>query len=238
MTITRKHVVFLLLFLTLAFISMNINFSKIVGEENQYFTVFQFFAPMAGAFIGTPLGAIVLFLAQVINALFKGNIPTWLALVRMMPIIIAAYYFARLTKKTTMSKALMIIIPILAMVIFMTHPIARGAWYYSLYWLIPIGGVLLPTKIPGILFIRSIGATFTAHAVGSIIWLYTVPMTAAQWSGLVPVVAIERLIFALGIMASYIVMNTVLDRVSARLPTGIIVDKSYTIPEVFKALSS
>jgi hypothetical protein len=48
-----------------------------------------------------------------------------------------------------------------------------------------------------------LGSTFIAHAVGSTIWIYTVPMTAQMWLGLMPLVAIERLCFATGMVVSY-----------------------------------
>ena len=46
-------------------------------------------------------------------------------------------------------------------------------------------------------------ATFIAHAVGSLIWLYTVGMTSLYWNSLIPLVAIERLVFAVGMTTCY-----------------------------------
>jgi hypothetical protein len=50
------------------------------------------------------------------------------------------------------------------------------------------------------IFFTSLGSTFTAHAVGSVIWLYTIPMTAGMWLALIPIVALERLCFATGMV--------------------------------------
>ncbi len=65
------------------------------------------------------------------------------------------------------------------------------------------------------LFLNSLGATFTAHAVGSVIYLYAFGLTPAIWLALIPVVFLERGFFAVGIFASYLAMNTVLSKISA-----------------------
>ena len=51
----------------------------------------------------------------------------------------------------------------------------------------------MPEKVPGKLFFRSFGATFTAHAIGTIIWSYTIPMTggAMFFAGLLAVIFIN-----------------------------------------------
>ena len=56
-------------------------------------------------------------------------------------------------------------------------------------------------------YAQALGATFTAHAVGSVIWLYTMPMAQEAWLALIPQVAIERLTFAAGIVVAYHAMN-------------------------------
>ena len=91
-------------------------------------------------------------------------------------------------------------IPLLCMVLFVVHPVGSYAFPYALYWLIPLA---LYLKQSTSLFARALSATFIAHAVGSVIWLYTMPMTAAAWLALIPVVAVERLCFALGMVVVY-----------------------------------
>jgi len=86
------------------------------------------------------------------------------------------------------------------MVLFIIHPIGRDAFVYSLYWLIPI---ILFGYSRKTLFLEALGSTFVAHAVGSVIWLYTVPTTAVSWIGLIPIVAVERVFFAIGMVAVY-----------------------------------
>jgi len=59
--------------------------------------------------------------------------------------------------------------------------------------------------------LRSFGSTFTAHAIGGALWIWTVPMTANAWILLIPIVIIERTIFALGISGSYIIFTNILN---------------------------
>ena len=49
-----------------------------------------------------------------------------------------------------------------------------------------------------------LGSTFTAHAVGSVIWLYAglVP-NPETWLALIPVVVLERILFASGMFVGY-----------------------------------
>ena len=202
-----KKIGFILLFGMVAFVTQRINFSKVIGTENQYFTVFQFFGPISGGFLGPAMGSIAVLISQLIDFVAFSKQMDLLNFLRLFPMLFAAYYFGSRRKEFG------ILMPAIAMILFVTNPIAGNAWYYSLYWLIPIIAKLLPDK----LFLRSLGSTFTAHAIGSIAWLYTVPMTAEQWASLIPVVAYERILFAIGITVSYIAVNTLLDAVTKRL---------------------
>jgi len=89
------------------------------------------------------------------------------------------------------------------MILFIAHPVASKAFAYSFYWLIPVVLYVLNYKNT---FCKALTATFLAHAVGSIIWLYTVPMTSTQWLALIPVVAVERLVMACGMVVLYQVL--------------------------------
>lgn len=83
---------------------------------------------------------------------------------------------------------------------FIAHPVGAQAWVYSLYWLVPI--VLYAVRKKN-MFLEALGSTFTAHAVGSVIWIYCDPMTPQAWLTLIPVVLVERLVFASGIVVAY-----------------------------------
>jgi hypothetical protein len=233
-TVTKK-IIFLLIFSILALVTMNINFSSIVGAKNQYFTLFQFLGPIAGSFLGSILGILAVFCAQVVDILVTGKAFSLINMIRLAPMLFAVFYFSSFRKQKNSSKLFLILIPATAMMLFILHPVGRHAWFYSLYWLIPILSVILPKKVPGKLFFRSLGATFTAHAIGSIAFLYTVPMTSDQWISLIPIVAYERLLFTAGIMISFVAMNTLLNKVLDKLnvpSSAVFIEKEYVL---FKA---
>lgn len=88
---------------------------------------------------------------------------------------------------------------------FIVHPVGGAAWAYSLYWLIPVALYMIRKES---LFLTALGSTFTAHAVGSVIWIYANPMTPQTWLALIPVVFIERLVFASGMVVAYHAIKT------------------------------
>ena len=198
---TKKGIIFLILFSALALIGMNINFSKLVGAESQFFTLFQFFGPVAGSVL----------IAQLSNFFIVGNEFDLLNLLRLTPMLFAAYYFG--SKK----KSLGVIIPLIAIALFVLHPVGRQVWFFSLFWTIPIIVKILPKKYSDSVAAKSLGATFTAHAIGGAFWIWTVPMTAAQWIALIPIVIYERTLFASGIAVSYIAFNAALDKLVEKL---------------------
>ena len=135
MSNVKKKLFFLALFSIIGFLSLQVPFNKIAGS-NVSFTLFDFFGPMAGAFL--------------------------------------------------------------------IHPIGRQVPYYPLlFWWSPVAAYFKRNN----LFLKSLGATFTAHAVGSTAFLYALNLPAEVWRNLPPIVASERLLFASGIAASYIVVK-------------------------------
>lgn len=224
---------FIALFAVFAFITQRINFSALVGADNQFFTVFQFFGPIAGAFLGPIIGVIAVFLAEATDFLVVGKELTWVNIARLAPMLFATYFFATM-HKTDRSKLFKIIVPLAAIALFVMHPVGGQVWFFSLYWTIPIIAVLLPKKYSNSIVARSLGATFTAHAVGGALWVWTIPMTAAQWVGLIPVVAYERALFAAGIVISYIAVNALLaftvDKLKLEIPNDVLrLNRKYAI---------
>ena len=224
---TPKRIVFIALFAIFAFITQRINFSALVGAPNQFFTLFQFFGPIAGAFLGPVVGVIAVFLAEVTDFLVVGKELTWITVFRLVPMLFATYYFA------TNKRMLNVFIPIASIAVFLMHPIGRQVWFFTLYWTIPILLKVLPQKYSNTVPARSLGATFTAHSVGGALWIWTIPMTAQMWINLIPVVAYERLLFALGIGISYIGINFLLDFVLNKLKIDVKdvlnIDKKFTL---------
>ena len=194
---TRNKLLFFLGFTALGVLALQVPLTKLAGSSVN-FTVFDAFGPIAGAFLGTIPGAVAVLLMQGFHFVTQGaNFSDPAALIRLLPIIVAALYFSR-------KMPLNFIIPTLAIIAFVAHPVGREVWYFSLFWTIPIICYLLQERW---LVARALGATFMAHSVGGALWIWFVPIPAAVWVGLIPVVIIERLLFAGGIAITYLAVN-------------------------------
>lgn len=227
--VTKKGILFLLIFSALVFIGDKVNFSRLIGAENQFFTLFQFFGPVAGAFLGPVVGVLSVLIAEIASRIAGNAAFNVVGLLRLMPMLFAAWYFG--TKKDKLS----LFVPIAAIALFVAHPVGRQVWFFSLFWTIPLIVKLLPKRYSDSVFLRSLGATMTAHAVGGAMWNYIVPMTPGAWITLIPVVIYERLLFASGIAISFVAINTLLDRLDSKTKSEYIsVDKRHVL---FKQLS-
>lgn len=141
-------------------------------------------ALMSTLFFGVSIGLRYLFFGISSFSILAFYVPGWCASLYMT----SSHWMIRL------------LLPALCMVLFVIHPVGNSAWLYAMYWLIP-SAVYLSKRTH--IFYQALGATFTAHAVGSVIWLYTVGMTADVWLGLIPIVACERLAYAAGMVVIY-----------------------------------
>ena len=199
-------ILFLGIFVVAGLIAMRINFSQLVGSNSQFFTFFQFFAPIAGSFLGGLLGAGIVLITQLVDFLFVGKETTLVNLGRLLPLVLAAWYFG-----TNDKQKYAIAIPLVAIALFWMHPVGMQVWYFPLlFWTIPILAKLFFAEN---LLAKSLGATLTAHSVGGVVWIYTNSTTAAYWSGLIPIVAYERFLFAIGIAVSFVALNALFSRV-------------------------
>ncbi|MCX8158064.1 MAG: hypothetical protein N3D73_00145 [Candidatus Diapherotrites archaeon] len=219
--INPKKILFIPIFALIFLIASRINFSPLLGVQNQYFTLNQLLGPIAGAFLGPLVGAISVLLAQIVDFFIAQKTFDWVNIFRLTPMLFAAYYFGKKDSK------FIALVPIFCMLLFIVHPIGNQVWYYSLYWLIPIVAATIFSENR---IAKSFGATFTAHAIGSTIFLYTIPSTPILWQTLIPIVAFERTVFALGIWFSYLGMNTLLNKFEHYLPQEALhIDKKYVI---------
>lgn len=201
-----RNAAFILLFIGITLIADQIKLSAIWGSPGQTFTLFQMIGPLPGFFLGPILGVVSVLVAELVGLITLGKAFDLVNILRLLPMLAAAYYFGTAGKMRKYSLA----IPIIAMVLFVINPIGSQAWAYSLYWLIPIACALVK---PNSLFFKALGATFMAHCIGSIVWLYLVsPMTPELWMALIPVVAVERFAFATGITVSFVAVNALLNR--------------------------
>lgn len=201
----QKQLLFLALFTIVGFVSLQIPFNKLAGS-NVSFTLFDFFGPIAGAFLGPVFGIVSVLFVELVNFFLKHTPVTSASIIRLFPTLFAVYYFAVLSKKQNASQWILAV-PVLAILAFLAHPVGRQVFYYPLiFWLIP----LIAYRFRNNLYMRSLGATFTAHSVGGAAWIWALNLPAKVWTGLIPVVIEERLLFALGIAASFIAVKKVL----------------------------
>ncbi|MFH1535745.1 MAG: hypothetical protein ABIC96_01590 [Patescibacteria group bacterium] len=215
----KKKLFFLAIFSIIGFIALQIPFNQILGS-NISFTLFDFLGPIAGAFLGPFYGIASVFGVLLINVFVKQTPITTSVLIRLFPTLFAVFYFAAISSKkyhgngsTPLTTRWILAVPILCILAFIAHPIGRQVPYYPLiFWWIPVAAYLKRDN----LFIKSLGATFTAHAVGSTAFLYALNLPVAVWQSLPPIVACERLLFATGIAASYLVVKYALEFLASK----------------------
>lgn len=195
----KKKFISIILLTLIALAALQVPFTQLVGSKVK-FTLFDFIAPTLGIFLGTVPGIIAVFLAQILNYIIQGTNTDIGSIIRLFPTLFGVFYFAK-------KRSVNILIPILAIIAFNLHPIGRSAWQYSLFWLIPVAANFFHKN----LFARSLGATFTAHAVGGALWVWAFGLSKEIWLSLIPVVAVERLAMACGITLFYFVFTKILN---------------------------
>ncbi len=203
---TKKKILFVIIFVILGLAVSRIYISPILGST-QSFTPLEFFGPTAGMFLGSWIAALSIFFVKLFSAIIGKQPLDLLTFIRFFPMILAAIYFG-----INKSKKLILIVPLVCMVLFMVHPEGGKAWFYSLYWLVPMICFFKKER----LILNALGSTFTAHAVGSVAFLYAFNLPAPIWTALIPIVFMERMLFALGIWGTYLGLNTVLNKLVAR----------------------
>ena len=232
-SINKSKIWFLLFFIVLGFVVLQIPVNVLEGAKVK-FTLFDLFAPISAAFLGSYFGIIAVLLMQAVNLFVNGfggvqtdSVLKLAATLRFLPLAFGVWYFALAQKKPGNPK-LILSIPLLSIIVFNLHPVGRTVWFYSLFWFIPL--LVWPLR-ERFLLARSFGSTFTAHAVGGAVWIWAFNLPANVWVSLIPIVVLERSIFALGISASYIFLNNILAVFSKiRLLAGIFsFDKKYVL---------
>lgn len=188
---------------SLAKVSGLLKVSFLVGSQMIWFSASNSVLPLAGAFGGVMGSGLVFLTRQLLHLIFFKTVSlSFLAF--CIPGLFASLYWS------TRHYTIRLLLPIACMALFMAHPVGAQAFVYSLYWLIPVVLYFVPQRS---LFLQALGSTFTAHAVGSVIWLYTVPMTASMWIALMPIVLCERLLFALGMVIAHRLISFVFGKI-------------------------
>lgn len=185
-----------------------IKISSLLGATNAGFSLSHCLSPLIGLVAGS-MGAMAFFCIR--TCLHIGMAATLPAFVFAchLPTLAAALYLSSLhTTQYTIhftKKLFLALIPVSCIVLFCIHPIGCQAWAYSLFWFIPLATLFINHSY---LTAHMLGSTFTAHAVGSVVWLYCGPvLTPTMWLALIPVVMLERLIFASGMTIGYYALS-------------------------------
>lgn len=208
-----------MIFVALAVAASKMNFSSVLGTESQSFTLFQLLAPIGGGLFSPFFGAFAALLAQGVNFAVFGGSTDMFSLLRFFPAMFAAWYFG--TKGRNI-----LAVPVLCMALFVLHPVGSQAPWYALFWIIPIAAKFAGSNLG----MRALGTTFTAHAVGSVAFLYTIPSSPELWIGLIPVVFFERAVFTAGIAFSYVAVSTLLDLLSTKVDLKALrIEKRYSL---------
>lgn len=192
----KNKIIFTGFFIILGLIALQIPFTRLLGS-NVKFTLYDFIAPTLGVFLSTVPGILTVLLIQLFNFLLHPDTVTGLgSIIRLFPVLFAVFYFSK-------KRSVNLLIPLAAIVIFNLHPIGRSAWAYSLLWLIPVFAHFYRNN----LFVRSLGATFTAHSVGGALWVWAFGLNREMWLALLPQSLMERTVMAGGITVSYYLLN-------------------------------
>ncbi len=197
---------FSVLFAALFIVLTKTKISPILGTDSKI-SVSTMFGPILGSVLGIKLGLGTIIFAQCVGVLIGlYKLKSLQNLLVFVPIMSSSLFFSRSFK----GDKRLVILPLLCIIAFLLHPIGREVWYYSLFWIIPIGIVKFNKKISKLLkrpifkiYAYSLGTTFVDHAIGSVIYLWLLNIPAKFWIAAIPLTLIERLIIAAGIDFSY-----------------------------------
>ena len=199
MKLNKQQLIIIAIFAGLSILASRINFAPFVAGHNLKFTFFDMYAPIAGGLFGSLAGMVAVFAVEVYNLLFRQTF-SLAAILHLFPVIFGAWYFGS-------NKKLVNLVPFIAIIGFVANPVSREVWHYSLFWLIPIVCHKFKERS---LVARSLGATFTAHAAGGLLWIYFFNPPAAVWNSLIPIVIMERTIFALVSVVTYVLIQKII----------------------------
>lgn len=195
--ISKNQSIFILGFIGFSVFASAINFTPFIAGDKLNFNLFDLFAPVAGGFFGVLPAVAAVFMTNLIN-LVLGQSFNLAAVLHVFPVLFGTWYFA------SKRKSFNVAIPAIAIIGFLASPTGREVWYYPMFWLIPIVMSFFKEKS---LLANALGATFTTHAIGGLLWIHFFSIPAQVWTGLVPIVAMERTIFTVTTAGVYLLVQ-------------------------------
>lgn len=192
-----------------------VKFNFLVGSDRAFFSLVNSVVPLSGMIAGTS----GIFFLSVLRLLYSLQFASAGVLVNFLPNLVASAY------AMSNSRILRAVIPFLCIILFLIHPIGQYAAVYTLYWILP---TIYPFLSYYSLLLHFLATTLTAHAVGSVIWLYTTQMSASLWIALIPIVFIERLCITAGMFFMYKIFTAILRHAAFSRPA--VTNSSVVIP--------
>lgn len=190
-----KNIVKLGLFSLFLALSSLVSISCCVGTLRCYFSGLSWITPLFALATGSQALGLVGLLFAVKYLFFKRPLSLGI------PTALATYSYRQSSCYTgsLADYAVNLFFPVAAMITFVAFHGYSCASLYALYWMIPIA--LFGARQRALAhepWAYALTSSFVAHAAGSLIWLFFVPMTAEQWFYLIPVVAVERMVMHCG----------------------------------------
>lgn len=179
-----------------------------VGSWATFFSAVSMISPLTGYFAGN-IGSIGYIIFRVVWRVFFSSAPFGISwLINTVPGWCSTMFWV--IPQFVGS----VLIPFTAICLFIVHPIGGQAFVYALLWVIPIFLYIsryTKINIADTFFAQALCATFVAHSVGSVMFLYGMPaMKPEVWILLTPIALAERLCFAFGItLARLVVIHVV-----------------------------
>jgi len=200
-------------FLGVLFISSLLKISYGLGGHMCTFSAVAIAGPLLGLALGWLEVAAVIVMYVCLKTFLSGSAFIPFLTTFGLPTLIASYVLGRKYEAISnralreFVKAFLFIgIPLIGMALFALHPQGQGAMVYTAYWLIPICAYVYEKMKSGSVVATALSSTFLAHVIGSVIYLYSFSIPAHFWLGLIPIVALERVIFAgaLGVTLAFV----------------------------------
>jgi hypothetical protein len=179
-----------------------------MGTMQSFFSMNHAILPLLGAFLGS-WGSVAYLIIRAFSYLFLLKTPFIPLSLIGLGTFSASLYWA------TERYLVRIGIPALCFMLFVLHPVGGSAVAYASLWFIPM---VIALAAPRNIFCTALASTFTAHAVGSVVHIYTVnALCAEQWHTLIGIALLERTIFACGMTIAYSFINRGLQALRAYL---------------------
>lgn len=166
------------------------------GTFSASFSLFHALCPLAGS-LGGPLIPSIALCTKFLWQLPHIYTLKTLALTVPLPTLCSLIFWHAL--RNSKNKMMAALIPAASILLFIAHPVGNHVAWYSALWILPL--YVLQTRRS--LFMQALATTLTAHAVGTVLWIYCVPTTASFWIALFPLVLLERFTYAVTLSAAY-----------------------------------